>query len=1076
MPVVTATWNGATADWNTPADWSDGIVPNDTNTDVFLVGSGAYKISITSADPSFTVGALLLSDTGGVLSIGGTASLTVTGGFTNSGAVELSDIASLTLASGFTNSGGFRLDGQSSLTVTGGFTNNTGATLYVDTLSGDGGGGLKIGGTLANTGVVQFGNGNLGAATTVTLGGLTNASGASFSAEGSAGHALQLDFSNNVTGFTSNSGAVELSDIASLTLASGFTNSGGFRLDGQSSLTVTGGFTNNTGATLYVDTLSGDGGGGLKIGGTLANTGVVQFGNGNLGAATTVTLGGLTNASGASFSAEGSAGHALQLDFSNNVTGFTSNSGAVELSDIASLTLASGFTNSGGFRLDGQSSLTVTGGFTNNTGATLYVDTLSGDGGGGLKIGGTLANTGVVQFGNGNLGAGMTVALGGLTNASGASFSAEGSAGHALQLDFSNNVTGFTSNSGAVELSDIASLTLASGFTNSGGFRLDGQSSLTVTGGFTNNTGATLYVDTLSGDGGGGLKIGGTLANTGVVQFGNGNLGAATTVTLGGLTNASGASFSAEGSAGHALQLDFSNNVTGFTSNSGAVELSDIAPLTLASGFTNSGGFRLDGQSSLTVTGGFTNNTGATLYVDTLSGDGGGGLKIGGTLANSGAVQFGNTNLGAATTVTLGGLTNASGAGFSVFGSAGHALQLDFSNNVTGFTSNSGAVELSDIASLTLASGFTNSGGFRLDGQSSLTVTGGFTNNTGATLYVDTLSGDGGGGLKIAGTLANTGVVQFGNGNLGAATTVTLGGLTNASGASFSAEGSAGHALQLDFSNNVTGFTSNSGAVELSDIASLTLASGFTNSGGFRLDGQSSLTVTGGFTNNTGATLYVDTLSGDGGGGLKIGGTLANTGVVQFGNGNLGAATTVTLGGLTNASGASFSAEGSAGHALQLDFSNNVTGFTSNSGAVELSDIASLTLASGFTNSGGFRLDGQSSLTVTGGFTNNTGATLYVDTLSGDGGGGLKIGGTLTNTGVVRVRQRQSGCGDHGDPRRPHQRQRREFFGGGLGGPRGDADSGRPGRQLRRYRRRQLCSARRDRRQCIHADRRDDGR
>jgi hypothetical protein len=43
--TVTANWNGAIADWNTPADWSDGIVPNDTNTVATLGDAGAYIAS-----------------------------------------------------------------------------------------------------------------------------------------------------------------------------------------------------------------------------------------------------------------------------------------------------------------------------------------------------------------------------------------------------------------------------------------------------------------------------------------------------------------------------------------------------------------------------------------------------------------------------------------------------------------------------------------------------------------------------------------------------------------------------------------------------------------------------------------------------------------------------------------------------------------------------------------------------------------------------------------------------------------------------------------------------------------------
>ena len=79
---------------------------------------------------------------------------------------------------------------------------------------------------------------------------------------------------------------------------------------------------------------------------------------------------------------------------------------------------------------------------------------------------------------------------------------------------------------------------------------------------------------------------------------------------------------------------------------------------------------RVSGTTSLTITGAFTNS--GTLGLDAGFGDGGGSLTIGGTLANTGTVQVGSTfnNLSAATTLTLGGLSNANTGTISVFGSS----------------------------------------------------------------------------------------------------------------------------------------------------------------------------------------------------------------------------------------------------------------------------------------------------------------------------------------------------------------------------------------------------------------------
>ena len=81
-PVVNASWNGATADWNTPSDWLDDIVPNNANTDVTLGGSGAYTVTIGQGE-SFSVGTVLLDDPAAIFSIAGTlatAALTVDAG------------------------------------------------------------------------------------------------------------------------------------------------------------------------------------------------------------------------------------------------------------------------------------------------------------------------------------------------------------------------------------------------------------------------------------------------------------------------------------------------------------------------------------------------------------------------------------------------------------------------------------------------------------------------------------------------------------------------------------------------------------------------------------------------------------------------------------------------------------------------------------------------------------------------------------------------------------------------------------------------------------------------------------
>src|SRR5439155_108896 len=142
----------------------------------------------------------------------------------------------------------------------------------------------------------------------------------------------------------------------------------------------------------------------------------------------------------------------------------------------------------------------------------------------------------------------------------------------------------------------------------------------------------------------------------------------------------------------------------------------------------------------LTVTGGFTNS--GTLDLDILNQDGVGKLTICTTLANTGNVQIGpnNSSLSAATTLTVGGLTNASGANFQMFGSASHPVTLAFSGSGSGFTSNAGFFLLSNFTSLTLHRPLSTLFPYTTLFRSMLTVTGGFTNS--GTLDLDILNQD----------------------------------------------------------------------------------------------------------------------------------------------------------------------------------------------------------------------------------------------------------------------------------------------------------------------------------------------
>ena len=93
-PIVS--WIGGSADWNTPADWSSGVVPNSASDAVVLPGSSAYTVSIKAGE-SFTVGSVLISDPAAALTLTGPA-LTVTGTITDSGTVDVTSGGTVTAA------------------------------------------------------------------------------------------------------------------------------------------------------------------------------------------------------------------------------------------------------------------------------------------------------------------------------------------------------------------------------------------------------------------------------------------------------------------------------------------------------------------------------------------------------------------------------------------------------------------------------------------------------------------------------------------------------------------------------------------------------------------------------------------------------------------------------------------------------------------------------------------------------------------------------------------------------------------------------------------------------------------
>jgi hypothetical protein len=153
--MVARHWLDSHPNWTTPANWIGGVIP-DLSDDAIIDAAGSYTVS-ENASSTAPIGVLSIRISAGVaLNIANVAGNQVVG------------------PEGVTNGATLQLSGAAALTITGGFTNN--GALNVDINQGDGGASLAIGGTLANTKTVQVGPGNftMGAATTLTLGGLSN--------------------------------------------------------------------------------------------------------------------------------------------------------------------------------------------------------------------------------------------------------------------------------------------------------------------------------------------------------------------------------------------------------------------------------------------------------------------------------------------------------------------------------------------------------------------------------------------------------------------------------------------------------------------------------------------------------------------------------------------------------------------------------------------------------------------------------------------------------------------------------------------------------------------------------------
>jgi fibronectin-binding autotransporter adhesin len=443
------------------------------------------------------------------------------------------------------------------------------------------------------------------------------------------------------------------------------------------------------------------GGSSLRIGGALTNSGAVDIGNNGLKASTTVTASALVN--------------------------------------TGSITLQGGTTTPATLDITGAAPSTLTGSLT------LKGDSLLEFASGGIKT----------------IGAGASLALYGAEARVSIGAGATDSA-----------LTGLSSNAGTFDLE---------GDSGDGA----GETSLTTTAGLTNS--GTLDVDILGTDSA--LTIGGVLANTGSVNIGTLGEGlSATTVTARGLVNTGSVTLGAYSGPGATLDVTGAapSTATGSTliAGDGVLEFASGEITAIGAGATfgmygagarvsigagataksalsglssNAGSFDLEGFSVRYGWGGVTLSTtglsnSGDLSVDVLEdpwgdGDGGSILTLGGALANTGAVDIGNPELWAPTTVAAKGLANKGTV--TLTGASGETAQM------------------------TIAGQATNSGTVSIGAGSTVAVTGAgdaYTQSAGTTTVAGTLAGtvnDDGGLVDFIGALTSgdgTGAIGVGGG------------------------------------------------------------------------------------------------------------------------------------------------------------------------------------------------------------------------------------------------------------------------------------------------------------------------
>ncbi len=911
---VNSNWNGGTGNWGTGTAWTPNGVPNNGGGNTYNVtigtGNDTVNLNLNATISSLTLGlssgssqlqnlagsAESLNDTGvltinagGQLLFQNASSLTVGGGGSNAGRIELDQGSTANITGTFTNTGTIETNartnagGTNTFTVTGALTNNAGATINLGQFNDTSD--VVNAGSLTNSGRVTVGQGatfNLTAQpnglTDVVAGsefdlyGTFKAGAASGLAKLAGVEGLLYVANNQATTMTpgggtltvSNTGLFDLDRAANVTISGNLTNSGQVNTNRLNyaladTLTVTGTLTNNAGGQVIAGFFN-DSADVLNVG-TLSNSGLVTIGQQATLNLTSQPNGITDVVAGSEFDVFGNfkAGAASALAKLGSVEG------TLYVANNQSTTITPG----GG-------TLTV-----NNTGL-LDVDRAAN-----VTISGNLTNSGQVDTNRLNYAlANMLTVTGTLTN----------NAGGQVAVGFFNDSAdvlnvGTLANSGLVSIGQQATLKLTSqpnGITD-----VVGGSEFDVYGNFKAGAASAL------------AKLG---SIEGILYVANNQ---STTITPGGGTQT--------------------------VSNTGLLDVDRAANVTISGSLTNSGQVDTNRLNyaladTLTVTGALTNNAGGQVVVGFFN-DSADVLNVG-TLSNSGLVTIGQQATLKLTNQPNGITDVVAGSEFDVYGNfkAGTANALAklgsaegtlyvANNQSTTITpgggtltvSNTGLLDVDRAANVTISGNLTNSGQVdtnRLNYAlaNKLTVTGTLINNAGGQVAVGFFN-DSADVLNV-GTLSNSGLVTIGQ---QAALNLTNqpSGITDVvAGSEFDVFGTfkAGTASALAklrslegtlyvANNQSTTITpgggtltvSNTGIFDVDRSANVTISGSLTNSGQVdtnRLNYQlpNTLSVTGTVTNKAGATLEVGFFNDSAD--LMNAGILSNSGSVILGTGS----------------------------------------------------------------------------------------------------------------------------------------------------------------------------------------------